>query len=175
MADIEHGGNPRRVQPTPDRIREVLDYDPETGWLVWRQHFHKHYVGNRAGSVNAEGYRKVQIDGVPCAEHRVAWAHFYGKWPELGLDHKDCDPANNRISNLREATTAQNVANVRRRRSNTSGYTGISWFRERGKWQAYIREEGRHRHLGLFDTIEEAIAVRRDAARRIYGEFARDD
>ena len=89
------------------------------------------------------------------------------------VDHVDGDPLNNRRSNLRFATSAQNAANSYKVKS-ASGYKGV--FRGKGKtvpWDAKIRIDGKVRHLGCFATREEAARVYDDAARRLHGQFAR--
>lgn len=85
--------------------------------------------------------------------------------PGNGLD--------NRRSNLRPATRAQNNANRRLRRDNTSGYKGVSFYK--GKWKAQIMHAGKAYVLGCYDTKEEAFKVYCEAAKRFHGEFARPE
>ena len=75
------------------------------------------------------------------------------------VDHRDRDPLNNRKSNLRLATDAQNRQNVGSYRNSTSPYRGVSWCKQTGKWRATARYEGKQIHLGRFDTQEEAAKV----------------
>ena len=65
------------------------------------------------------------------------------------IDHRDGNPSNNRIENLRPTTHQGNDWN----RTQAKGYT---WDKERKKWMAQIRVNGTHIHLGRFDTEEEA-------------------
>jgi hypothetical protein len=89
------------------------------------------------------------------------------------VDHKDGNGLNNARSNLRLATNAQNTINSRRSSRNKSGYKGVSWNKENHKWYAYIKINGRNKHLGTFDTPEDAYAVYCAAAIEHHGEFAR--
>jgi hypothetical protein len=89
-----------------------------------------------------------------------------GEWPRCIVDHKDCDRTNDRWSNLREATHAQNSANmhVRPGRLFPKGVFPCG----RG-FQARIQQH----YLGIFNTSEEAAAAYLKAATELFGEFAR--
>jgi hypothetical protein len=84
-------------------------------------------------------------------------------------DHRNRNGLDNRRVNLREATKAQNAMNRRTRSDNTSGYRGVHWHL--GKWQARITLSGKRMSLGHFSDLQEAVAVRQEAAREIFGEF----
>lgn len=93
--------------------------------------------------------------------------------PRIMDDHKDGNGLNNQRYNLRRATPVQNSQNRSTPIHNTSGVTGISWHKTRGKWQAYIKPAGeRLKYLGLFDDIEEAKAVRLAAEITYHGQFS---
>jgi hypothetical protein len=98
--------------PDADRLREVLDYDADTGIFTWRVRLSpKGHPGTRAGSVKPDGYRKIGIDGVQHSEHRLAWLYHYGTEPPPFLDHRNTLKDDNRIANLRPATMSQNAMN----------------------------------------------------------------
>jgi hypothetical protein len=115
----------------------------------------------------------VRLDGHDYLGHRLAWLHFYGRWPRLNPDHRNCDPSDNRIGNLREATKSQNGSNRGKQRNNKSGFKGVSWHKTRKRWVAFIERDGKSRYLGLFNEPEDAHAAYCAAAERLYGEFAR--
>lgn len=168
-----------------DRVRELLDYNPETGVLIWRVdrlcgkgkgHIIR-AAGSEAGGVGAtsetNSYRIIRIDGRQYLAHRLAWLIMTGNWPAKGIDHVDGDGLNNRWINLREANQSQNSGNQRLSRNNTSGAKGVRWSADRGKWRAQIKVNGKARYLGAFNTLEAASAAYEAAAIKYFGAFAR--
>lgn len=88
------------------------------------------------------------------------------------IDHKDGNPANDRWENLRLATRAENSGNDRKRKTNTSGFKGVSRYKN-GKWMAQIMWQRQTYWLGLHDTPEQAHTAYCQAAAKLKGEFAR--
>ena len=87
----------------------------------------------------------------------------------MQVDHIDGDPSNNRRSNLRLCTRAQNSQNQRRHLDNASGYKGVCWHKASRKWHAQLSRKS----VGLFDTAEQAKAAYDAAAERLFGDFKR--
>jgi hypothetical protein len=85
----------------------------------------------------------------------LAWAIAYGTWPQQ-IDHQDRIRNNNRLDNLRLATASQNSLNRGVRKNNTSGFKGVSYAKQTGKWWARIVVNGSRQSLGLFNSAEEA-------------------
>lgn len=156
-------------------VRERLDYDPETGLFRWRIDFGpKIMAGRLAGSLSkSRGYICIGINKRPYMAHRLAWLYVHGEWPREYIDHIDGDRANNRLSNLREATHVENQQNRKICRTNTSGLKGIAFDRNRGKWTAQITVNGKRVSLGRFNDPMEAHAAYTAAAARLFGEFGR--
>lgn len=87
------------------------------------------------------------------------------------VDHIDQDGLNNCRSNLRLATQAQNLRNTSSRLNSSSRFKGVS-LRPNGKWKAQIQINGCNKHIGYFDTEEEAATAYNEAALQDHGEFA---
>lgn len=150
----------------------MLRYDPETGHLIWRIGGRGHRKGKRSGAVCGR-YRQIMLDNVNYREHRVCWLIQTGKWPQHFVDHENGDGLDNRWSNLREATPQQNGFNRRPGKASTTGVVGVSPNKASGKYEAHITINGRMRHLGKFECIEDAAAVRCEAEKHYFGDFAR--
>lgn len=147
---------------TQDELKSILTYDPASGIFTWVRDKGKAKIGKVAGSQHRLGYIMIGIDRVRHYAHRLAFLYMEGSIPDL-VDHIDQNPANNAWNNLRPASKALNAINSKRRSTNRSGATGVSWHRIGGKWQAHC---GR-RYLGLFSTKELAREAYLAASREI--------
>lgn len=158
---------------TPEQLREMFDYNPETGLLFWKKRNSKRiHIGDIAGCKSSEGRVLVGVKGRLYKAHRIAWAIMTGEWPTDQIDHINQNPSDNRWENLREVCKSQNMMNISRINSNTSGIKGVGWSKASQKWRAYIRADGTNYHLGVFDKIEDAAKARRKAEEKFFGEFA---
>lgn len=148
---------------TASRLREVLQYKPETGDFIHRR------SKRTAGTTLARGYRMINIDGRGYYSHRLAWLWIHGEWPEQ-IDHINNNRSDNRLSNLRLATHHQNAANKSPRKGRPpKGVRQVS----SGRWQAKITINRSGIYLGTFDTAEDAHAAYQAKARQAWGEFAK--
>lgn len=155
-----------------ERLRECFEYNPETGAITNRVQRGGHKVGLEIPATPSGGrYRRAQCDGVRILCHRIAWAWYYGYWPDRFIDHINGDGFDNRICNLRLATRAQNGRNRGRNSNNTSGYKGVSWDSKDKKWRAKIQVNGKQCYLGNFSSAEEARDAYAEAAKKAHGEF----
>ena len=162
--------------PDPKTLRKLLRYEPDTGNLFWRhrdaslfkterdcKRWHNRYGGKQAGCINGRGYIVIRLSGRGLRAHRIAWAIHHGRWPTDQIDHVNGDRADNRIENLREVTIQENQKNKKTPCTNTSGVMGVRWDKQRAKWRALIKVDGKAQHLGCFDSIEDAAAARAKA------------
>lgn len=155
-----------------DDLLSRLHYDPETGIFTYRGGVFGKNQGQVAGTVRPDGYVTIIVRRRPYAASRLAWFYVHGRWPQGDIDHKDRNPGNNRLSNLREATRTQNNFNTRVRADSRTGVKGVSLHRASGLYFASIKLNGRVHSLGYHRTIEDAARARRDGEARIQGEFA---
>lgn len=158
---------------TQERLKDLLDYDPDTGVFRWRPDLNRNGIrsGYVAGYRRKDRYVCVRVDGKSYLAHRLAFIWMTGKCPEL-IDHINHDPSDNRWKNLRPATHAQNMRNMRSRTGSSSKYLGVSWGKASGKWRSEIKVDGNSKHLGLFANEAEAAKAYDEAAKKHFGEFA---
>ncbi|HEB4103147.1 TPA: HNH endonuclease [Acinetobacter baumannii] len=165
-------------------LHDLFEY--EDGALIWKEppdsffddprskkRFVSRYAGKQAGRKTGD-YREVGIKGKRYAEHRIIYFMFTGEEPDY-VDHRDGDTNNNRFNNLRAATNSTNQANAKMRHDNASGVKGVSWHKAKGKWRATITHNGKSKHLGLFDSLDEAKRVRQQAAYEVFGDYIDHD
>lgn len=155
---------------TAERLRNLLDYDPETGVFRWRRA--GQFAGRIAGTTNREGYRRIQIDAAIYQRSVLAWLYVTGELPTVQLDHRDRNTGNDAFANLRPATQTQNKANSGVYKNNKLGVKGVRRHRN-GRFEARLRVNGKAKYLGCYRTIDEAKAVYDAAAAEVFGEFAR--
>ena len=158
---------------TADYLREVLDYNSQTGEFRWKKHMsNRRAKGEIAGCLcPRNGYRLIGIKGVVYKANRLAWLYVHGELPALFVDHINGKTGDDRIANLRLATHQENLCNRGKQKNNTSGYKGV--HRHQGKWRARIAVNGRNISLGMYHNPEEAHRAYATAAERYHGDFAR--
>lgn len=161
----------------PGQVRELFDYDPETGLLRWRVSRSRWRAGDVVGTPHSKHrYMCIRFEGKEYANHRLAFAWMMGRWPEPMVDHKNQDKLDNRWCNLREATASQNSQNRKVASTNKLGFKGVIAKERYGvvKYEAVIRlDNGRRKHLGRFNTPQEAHQAYVMAAEAHHGEFAK--
>lgn len=152
------------------KLENEVSYDPEKGVFQWVR-FGRGRRKTQIGNLNTDGYVRLRVNGVNYPAHKVAWYLFYQEWPQKEIDHIDGVRSNNKISNLRLATRSQNCYNKTSSRNSTSKYKGVSWDSSRNKWITSISVNGRTKHLGRYDSEEEAYQNFVEAAKVLHGEF----
>ncbi len=172
--------------PSPETLRKLLRYEPETGNLFWlprdREFFksdrdcmawNTRFSGKHAlGYTKALGYKSGRVMKVELYAHRVIWAIQTGHWPKDQIDHKDNNPSNNKWENLRQANYAENSCNKTKKKNSTSKYLGVYLYRDKKTWIARITKNNKNIHLGYFKNEEKAARAYDLRAKELHGEFA---
>lgn len=168
--------------PSPEVLRQLLDYDPATGLLTWRKRgvewfrpsktrsaehiralWNARYANKEAFTADSgQGYRCGCLLGTKLKAHRVIWAMIFGHWPEEDIDHKNGGRADNRLNNIRDVPTRINTRNAAPHRKKSGMPPGVKFYPKKNSapYQARICVDGKSRSLGYFDDP--------DAAHRAY-------
>lgn len=162
---------------TAEEARQMLSYEPETGLLRWKVERYRKHAGDIAGCSHTckNGYRRVtiSINYKRYLAHRIIWLIVKGVWPENEIDHEDNDGVNNRWKNLREATHDQNGKNLKLKKNNKTGVSGVSWCAKRQMYRVRVNADYKEIFLGYFDSVETAKNARNIAVQEHHGEFGR--
>lgn len=152
-----------------EQLKQLLAYNPDTGAFTWINCQAKQVrAGTPAGHLRKDGYVVIKVNGRPYKAHRLAWLYMTGFFP-IEVDHRDRTPSNNRWSNLREATHAQNCRN--RIFANATGTPCVSQERS-GRFRARLKLNGTRTQLGIFATKAEAQRAVVAAKQSLHCEFA---
>lgn len=171
------------MELTREILNELLEYDRESGNLIWKHRDIKWFKGEMwhktwntrfankiAGHIwqskTLSHYKKIHIkmvDGRVHMAHRIIWCMVYGDFPKDGydIDHIDGNATNNSLKNLRLVTRSDNLKNQKRRKDNTSGVTGVR--NNNGKWIVEIMTSYGRKHIGSFVDFEDAVYARKKA------------
>lgn len=142
---------------TRERLKELLEYNPETGLFSRLQNRANQKKGSIVGTKDKDGYLEVTLDRVKYKLHRLAWFYSYNNWP-IEIEHDNRIKDDNRLCNLRNVTRVQNSKNHPLHKDNKLGISGLCW--NRGAWQVYI---GKRKYVGRYKDFFEACCARKSA------------
>jgi hypothetical protein len=176
-----------KALPSPEVLRQLLRYEPETGKLFWLRRpdsmfpdarvaasWNARFAGEEAFcTLDAKGYWTGQLLGAKRKAHRVIWAMQTGAWPEADIDHENRIRNDNRWNNIRPASRSENMFNRAANAGTKSGLKGVTWHEPNRRWRARIAINGKSTLLGYFATKEAAAEAYRAASERLHGAFGR--
>jgi hypothetical protein len=123
-------------------------------------------------SMTAGGYLHVVLSKNDIREtflvHQLVWVHF-GDGEKSNfkehIDHKDADKCNNHIGNLQRLSARMNT-NKAYKQNGKDLPSGVSYHKPLQKYRAQAKVNGVNKHLGYFDTVEDAQLAYLSAIRR---------
>lgn len=150
---------------TQEKLKELLHYDPDTGFFTWKERTiyssGKHYSsstwntrfsGKIAGFIGKDNKYRICINYKTYLLHRLAWLYIYGNFPKDQIDHINDIKDDNRILNLREASNSENMQNLKKAKidNKSSGLLGVSFNKNINKFVAKIKINKKQKHIGYF-------------------------
>lgn len=167
------GYNKRNLPlPTKERLCELFEY--MDGGRLRR----KISAGNQkygtvtTGKQELSGYCRMLVDGNGYLFHRVIWRLIYGDEPKF-IDHINNVRNDNRIENLRRVDKSSNCQHQLKPKSNTSGFIGVSWYKNSSKWKVSICKRGKASAIGYFANIKDAVLAYNEKCNELHGEFGK--
>lgn len=160
---------------TQEELKLLLNYDKNTGEFTWKKlnKTSNRKLGQRAGSLHNKGYRHIRLHNKLYLEHRLAWLYTYGYFPKV-IDHIDGNKLNNKLSNLRECTQAQNMWNTSIIKNTLSKVKGVSYVKLLKKWIVRVQINKNRKTIGYFDDLELAELVAIEARIKYHGEYCKE-
>lgn len=161
---------------TQSQLKKLLHYNPETGVFTWlerdnNKRFNALCAGNIVGAICPNGYLITSINNKSIRLHKLAFLYMEGRIPRY-VDHKNRNKSDNSWDNLRECTASESAHNTGLKPNNKSGFKGVRWNKQCGKWQAVVKLDYKQHHVGLFATPKEAALAYDAKAIELHGCFA---
>lgn len=147
-----------RTSTTPERLRELFEYNADTGFFKRKKSGRGITVGRISGCIKADGYRAISVDRVQYPAHRLVLVFMTGVWPTGQIDHINGNKDDNTIKNLREVDQFTNMQNLRACQIGKTSTKLLGAYKNKksGYWYSQIKVAGKNKHLGCFKTPETA-------------------
>lgn len=167
--------------PDLNFLKSILDYCPDTGEFRWKVYrCGRATIGSVAGYLHVNSkrpdnkYYRIELNGKEYALHRLAYYYITSIDPaEKEVDHKNGNTLDNKFKNLRLGNDIKTAQNRKIKRTNTSGFKGVSWKEDCKKWYARITVNKKTIHLGYYTNKFYAALVYARAAKHYFGEWRR--
>jgi hypothetical protein len=155
---------------TQDQANDLFEY--KNGNLYWKIAKGPAKIGSKVGCFDKDGYKVTTVNYKNYKVHRLIFLMHYGFFP-IQVDHINGDKADNSIENLRGATPSLNECNKTIQKNNTSGAKGVSWKKDRKKWDVRVQINRKNYRIGYFEDLELATLVAEMAREKYHKEYAR--
>jgi hypothetical protein len=162
-----------KIKTLDPQLLKLYKYDPDTGVIFRTTQMGNYPSGSACNAVTTNGkYYKTTYKGTQILLHRLAWYLYYGYQPPDVIDHKDGNGLNNRIDNLREATTSTNQMNISTTVKSTTGIKGIMPVRGGTLFRAEVCVGGKRyqKHSKSIEKLKGWVTMKRQ---ELHGEYAR--
>lgn len=165
------------MELTQEMVVEMFDYHAD-GKLTRRHsmmgngNYAGRVIGTTPSGTRDDRYSVTKVHGQHWCVHKLIYLYHHGVVPEQ-LDHINGEATDNRIENLRVATTAQNSCNRKLFSNNKSGCKGVSWHKKQSRWFVYVDANKKRKNIGYFDDLELADLVATEARNLYHGAFVR--
>lgn len=161
--------------PSAEALRRSFHYDPKTGSLLRKFSTMRSAVGSEASYTNNIGYRQAVFSGRIYSVHRIAWVMHFGLPPNGEVDHINGDRSDNRICNLRVATSCENNQNRRLSTRNKTGIKGVflvKWNKTT-RWRVSVGHSRGEYYITHFQCFGRAVKHANEMREKLHSEFAR--
>jgi hypothetical protein len=146
------------------------------GNLYWKEKTSKYSnikIGQLVGFLDAENYRRVVVNKKSYGVHQIVYLIFHGFIPNE-IDHKDGNPLNNCIENLREATRFQQGCNTKINKNNNSGVKGVYLNKQLKRYVVRLSVNGKRKSFGTYKDIDYAKFISESMRYKYHKEFGRE-
>lgn len=142
---------------TQARLKELFNYDPETGIFTRLKEAGGQIAGTVPTCLDDWGYLRFRVDHKKYRAQRLAWLYVYGVWPTYFIDHINGNTLDNRIANLRDVTNQANSQNCKgATKISKTGVRGVHFHKPTQKYGAQINVSGKKIWLGTFESLDAA-------------------
>jgi hypothetical protein len=148
-----------------DDLMRHLSYNQKTGVFRWKIARPHRPIGSIAGAYLSSRHRRICFNYKMYRCARLAWLFMTGSWPKNEIDHINGIRDDDRWTNLRDVTRAENCQNIHK----TNGICRLLGVCERaGRFRAQITINYVHHNIGTFDTPEQARRAYLKAKRSLH-------
>lgn len=162
-----------KIKVLPDTLKEMYSYDASTGVVRRTVSMGNYKSGTECKSMSTnKKYYKTTYNGMQLMLHRLVWFLYYGEQPPEVIDHINGNGLDNRISNLRAATTSTNQMNIDVTSKSTTGIKGIMPVRGGKLYRAEVCVDGK-RHQKHSKDINKLVQWVEAKRLELHGQYAR--